>query len=156
MGISNQKLEFLREHAQTSKNIGERLIAIRNWSEMTRSEFAKLLGCAPSTLYNYEKNRRRPDAKFLDKLKSMGWPSDWILFGITTKYQKDEINNLLDDKLIMHHNKIAAQVRNIKDVEILLLIENMIDSIVKTFDKIKENTSENIKPETISEIEKRK
>lgn len=138
-----KQLEYLKEHENGLDSCGDRIRFVRTWYEMSRSEFAKLLGVGSTTIYNFDNNIRQPDAKVLDKLKELGWPSDWILFGKANQTQKTEMQGTLDDKVYIHQKKIAAQVNAITSVPLLVLIEKIIEDISGTVDQIKKEDTKN-------------
>jgi transcriptional regulator with XRE-family HTH domain len=97
---------------ESSKSIGERIRDLRASFDMSRDEFAQVLGVGKTTLARYETNERKPDVEFLTKLREkFEVTSDWVLFGISDKFVNADQELSVDEMLL-----IALCRRHSKDV----------------------------------------
>lgn len=68
------------------ETVGDRVKVIRKSLGLKQSDFAKRLGTVQSTLSCIERNIRPLGPDILDKLREMGYPVDWVLYGNTKGY----------------------------------------------------------------------
>ena len=66
--------------------IKERLKIVRNKLGFTQSKMAEALKIAKTTVQNYEYGTTNPSNAVLEKLKDLGFNSNWILYGKESMY----------------------------------------------------------------------
>jgi len=78
-------------------SMGERIRNEREKIGLQRKELAEKMGVSDTTQGNYEKNRKAPDAKYLEQMAELGADVQYIITGNPTLRPEDA--TLLDDWL---------------------------------------------------------
>lgn len=66
-------------------SIGERLKEAREALKMTQAEFSAIGGVGARAQLTYEKNDRKPDAEYLQKISRLGCDIQYIVMGIRSE-----------------------------------------------------------------------
>lgn len=72
-------------------SIGERLKEERLRLNLSQEAFGELGGVAKVAQFNYEKDKRKPDAEYLKKLFRHGIDIVYVLTGKRDEFSKDEL-----------------------------------------------------------------
>lgn len=72
-------------------SIGERLKEERLRLNLSQEEFGQLGGVAKIAQFNYEKNKRKPDIDYLEKIYQNGVDTLYIITGRRDDFSKDEV-----------------------------------------------------------------
>lgn len=80
-------------------DIGKKLQLAREEAGLSQEQLANLLGCAQSTLSNYEKGKRRLYLTQLEQIaEALGKPIDYFVESTTTTSYSTKITNALNDE----------------------------------------------------------
>lgn len=150
MAFSKQKMMALRQ-AKNLNSIGDRLLYIRSWHGMNRTEFAKYLGFGMSTLYYYENNMRKPRPHFLKRLEELGWSQEWILTGKLPDEDEQLFEDTLESKALLLQNLITSEVKQVENLDALNLMARMVRDIRKTFEGMEKRKGKRAKKDTPGE-----